>query len=67
MGKRKKLLGLVLVVCMLFTLTPITSRADVTTEKWTDFTATDFAGGNGTRMIHIRLLRQDSLQSWHQK
>ena len=49
MGKRKKLLGLVLVVCMLFTLTPITSRADVTTEKWTDFTATDFAGGNGTK------------------
>ena len=49
MGKRKKLLGLVLVVCMLFTLTPITSRADVTTEKWTDFTATDFAGGSGTK------------------
>lgn len=67
MGKRKKLLGLVLVVCMLFTLTPITSRADVTTEKWTDFTAADFAGGSGTKVIHIRLLRQDSLQSWHQK
>lgn len=49
MGKRKKLLGLVLVVCMLFTLTPITSRADVTTEKWTDFTAADFAGGSGTK------------------
>lgn len=49
MGKRKKLLGLVLVVCMLFTLTPITSRADVTTEKWTDFTASDFAGGSGTK------------------
>ena len=41
MGKRKKLLGLVLVVCMLFTLTPITSRVDVT--------ATDFAGGSGTK------------------
>ena len=49
MGKRKKLLGLVLVVCMLFTLTPITSRADVTTEKWTDFAAPDFAGGAGTK------------------
>lgn len=49
MGKRKKLLGLVLVVCMLFTLTPITSRADVTTEKWTDFTAADFAGSSGTK------------------
>lgn len=49
MGKRKKLLGLVLIVCMLFTLTPITSRADVTTEKWTDFTAADFAGGSGTK------------------
>lgn len=49
MGKRKKLLGLVLVVCMLFTLTPITSRADVTTEKWTDFTAANFAGGSGTK------------------
>lgn len=49
MGKRKKLLGLVLVVCMLFTLTPITSRADVTTEIWTDFTAADFAGGSGTK------------------
>lgn len=49
MGKRKKLLGLVLVVCMLFTLTPITSRADVPTEKWTDFTAADFAGGSGTK------------------
>lgn len=49
MGKRKKLLGLVLVVCMLFTLTPITSRADVTTEKWTDFTEADFDGGNGTK------------------
>lgn len=49
MGKRKKLLGLVLVVCMLFTLAPITSRADVTTEKWTDFTAADFAGGSGTK------------------
>ena len=49
MGKRKKLLGLVLVVCMLFTLTPITSRADVTTEKWTDFTEADFDGGRGTK------------------
>lgn len=49
MGKRKKLLGLILVVCMLFTLTPITSRADVTTKKWTDFTAADFAGGSGTK------------------
>ena len=29
MGKRKKLLGLVLVVCMLFTLAPTTARADV--------------------------------------
>lgn len=49
MGKRKKLLGLVLVVCMLFTLTPTTARADVTTKKWTDFTAADFAGGSGTK------------------
>lgn len=49
MGKRKKLLGLVLVVCMLFTLAPTTARADVTTEKWTDFTAADFAGGSGTK------------------
>lgn len=49
MGKRKKLLGLVLVVCMLFTLAPTTARADVPTEKWTDFTAADFAGGSGTK------------------
>lgn len=49
MGKRKKLLGLVLVVCMLFTLAPTTARADVTTKKWTDFTAADFAGGSGTK------------------
>lgn len=49
MGTKEKLLGLLLAVCMVFTLTPITARADVTTEKWTDFAAADFAGGSGTR------------------
>ena len=49
MGTKEKLLGLLLAVCMVFVLTPITARADVTTEKWTDFAAADFAGGSGTR------------------
>lgn len=46
---KKKLLGLLLAVFMVLTLAPTTARADVTTEKWTDFTAADFAGGSGTK------------------
>ena len=48
-GTKKKLLGLLLAVFMVLTLAPTTARADVTTEKWTDFVATDFAGGTGTK------------------
>lgn len=48
-GTKKKLLGLLLAVFMVLTLAPTTARADVTTEKWTDFAATDFAGGSGTK------------------
>ena len=48
-GTKKKLLGLLLAVFMVLTLAPTTARADVATEKWTDFTAADFAGGNGTK------------------
>ena len=46
---KKKLLGLLLAVFMVLTLAPTTARADVTTEKWTDFAAPDFAGGTGTK------------------
>lgn len=48
-GTKKKLLGLLLSVFMVLTLAATTARADVTTEKWTDFAATDFAGGSGTK------------------
>lgn len=48
-GTKKKLLGLLLAVFMVLTLAPTTARADVTTEKWTDSAADDFAGGNGTK------------------
>ena len=48
-GTKKKLLGLLLAVFMVLTLTPTTARADVTTEKWTDFAASDFDGGSGTK------------------
>lgn len=48
-GTKKKLLGLLLAVFMVLTLAPTTARADVTTEKWTDFVATDFDGGSGTK------------------
>ena len=48
-GTKKKLLGLLLAVFMVLTLAPTTARADVATEKWTDFTAPDFAGGSGTK------------------
>ena len=48
-GTKKKLLGLLLAVFMVLTLAPTTARADVTTEKWTDFAATDFAGGTGIK------------------
>ena len=48
-GTKKKLLGLLLAVFMALTLTPTTARADVATEKWTDFAAADFAGGSGTK------------------
>ena len=48
-GTKKKLLGLLLSVFMVLTLAATTARADVATEKWTDFVATDFAGGSGTR------------------
>lgn len=48
-GTKKKLLGLLLAVFMVLTLAPTTARADVTTEKWTDFAAPDFAGGTGTK------------------
>ena len=48
-GTKKKLLGLLLAVFMVLTLAPTTARADVTTEKWTDFAAPDFAGGSGTK------------------
>lgn len=48
-GTKKKLLGLLLSVFMVLTLAATTARADVTTEKWTDFTAADFAGGSGTK------------------
>ena len=48
-GTKKKLLGLLLAVFMALTLTPTTAMADVATEKWTDFAAADFAGGNGTK------------------
>ena len=49
MRTKEKLSGLLLAVCMAFIMAPITARADVTTEKWTDFAAADFAGGSGTR------------------
>ena len=48
-GTKKKLLGLLLAVFMVLTLAPTTARADVATEKWTDFAAPDFAGGSGTK------------------
>ena len=48
-GTKKKLLGLLLAVFMVLTLAPTTARADVATEKWTDFVAPDFAGGTGTK------------------
>ncbi len=48
-GTKKKLLGLLLAVFMVLTLAPTTARADVATEKWTDFAAPDFAGGAGTK------------------
>ena len=48
-GTKKKLLGLLLAVFMVLTLAPTTARADVTTEKWTDFVAIDFDGGSGTK------------------
>ena len=48
-GTKKKLLGLLLTVFMVLTLAPTTARADVTTEKWTDFAETDFDGGSGTK------------------
>ena len=48
-GTKKKLLGLLLAVFMVLTLAPTTARADVTTEKWTDFVVTDFDGGSGTK------------------
>ena len=48
-GTKKKLLGLLLAVFMVLTLAPTTAWADVATEKWTDFTAPDFAGGSGTK------------------
>ena len=40
-GTKKKLLGLLLAVFMVLTLAPTTARADVATEKWTDFAAPD--------------------------
>ena len=49
MRTKEKLSGLLLAVCMAFIMAPITARADVTTEKWTDFAAADFAGGSGTK------------------
>ena len=48
-GTKKKLLGLLLAVFMVLTLAPTTARADVATEKWTDFAADNFAGGTGTK------------------
>lgn len=48
-GTKKKLLGLLLAVFMVLTLAPTTARADVATEKWTDFAEPDFAGGTGTK------------------
>ena len=48
-GTKTKLLGLLLAVFMVLTLAPTTARADVATEKWTDFAAPDFAGGAGTK------------------
>ena len=48
-GTKKKLLGLLLSVFMVLTLAATTARADVTTEKWTDFVAPDFDGGSGTK------------------
>ena len=48
-GTKKKLLGLLLAVFMVLTLAPTTARADVATEKWTDFVADKFAGGTGTK------------------
>lgn len=48
-GTKKKLLGLLLAVFMVLTLAPTTARADVTTEKWTDFDEPDFDGGSGTK------------------
>ena len=48
-GTKKKLLGLLLAVFMVLTLAPTTARADVATEKWTDFVADKFAGGSGTK------------------
>ena len=48
-GTKKKKLGLLLAVFMVLTLAPTTARADVATEKWTDFAAPDFAGGAGTK------------------
>lgn len=66
-GTKKKLLGLLLAVFMALTLTPTTARADVATEKWTDFAAADFAAAVEQRMIHIRSPLQNSLQSWRKK
>ncbi len=48
-GTKKKLLGLLLAAFMVLTLAPTTARADVTTENWIDFAATDFDGGHGTK------------------
>ena len=48
-GTKKKLLGLLLSVFMVLTLAATTARADVTTDKWTDFVAPDFDGGSGTK------------------
>lgn len=61
MEKRKKLLGLILIICMVFTLTPTSARADVTTEKWTDFAAADFAGGSGTKADPYQIATAEQL------
>lgn len=70
MGTKEKLSGLLLAVCMAFILAPITVRADVTTEKWTDFAAGRISprltlqAEAVPRRNHIRLPHRSSLQSW---
>ena len=65
MKKSGKFLGVLLAVCMVITMNAVRAYADsgVQDTKWDDYAATEFAGGTGTKVTHIKLKMASSLPS----